>query len=223
MELEFRKYDGSTAALNPRIERCGGQYIMKLNEQNCDYFLLLSRIPGGRVDLREEAIQNMLVDKKDLFPAVENETLVENVLFSCIEWSDYRVNDYAINLSSRIAEYTIIGCREEQGRLIIFVPDEEVSCTVSVSLTVSYHISQVTVETSRRPFGKERSQQAVYEITFDNIPNYQDGGIIYHLDGVQWDFPITRKMLENGRFYIETGCGVPRFSAKVSGLVLKQL
>ena len=53
MELEFRRYDGSTAALNPRVERQGERFVIKLDEQNCDYFLVLSRTPGGRVDLQD--------------------------------------------------------------------------------------------------------------------------------------------------------------------------
>lgn len=223
MEIEFHRYDGGTVALNPRIERNGGQFVMKLDEQNCDYFLLLSRTPGGRVDLQDENMKRALVGKKDLFPSVQNEILTENVMFSCIEWSDYRVNDYAIDLSNRIAEYTIIGCKEEQGRLIVFVPDADVNCTASVSLTVSYRISQVQGEPSRRLFSKNVPQQAVYVIEFDSIPNYQDGGIIYHLEGLSWDYPVTRGMIEKGKFYINAGHGMPKFSAAISGLELRQL
>lgn len=222
MELEFRSYDGSTAALNPRVERHGEQFVMKLDERNCDYFLLLSKILGGRVDLQDERIQNALASKQDLFPSVQNETLTENVMFSCIEWSDYRVNNYAINLSGAIAEYTIIGCKEEQDKLIVFVPDEDVNCTANVSLTVSYRISQMQGEPSRRLFAKKVPQQAVYVIEFDSIPNYQDGGIIYRLEGLPWDYPITREMIEKRKFYIAAGHGSPRFSATVSGLELKQ-
>lgn len=223
MELEFCKYDGSTTAINPRIERCGEQLIMKLNEQNCDYFLLFSKTPEGRVDLRNEIIQKALMEKKDFLLSARNEILTENVIFSCIEWSDYRVNNYAVNLSNRIAEHTIIGCREEQGRIIIFMPDDDMSCTASVSLTVPYRISQVTGKISRRPFAKNVSPQTFFAVEFDVIADYQDGGIIYNLDEVEWDYPITRKMLENGRFYIEAGHGMPRFSATVSGLELRKL
>ncbi len=222
MELEFRKYDGSTVALNPRIERRGEALTMKLNEQNCDYFLLFSKMPGGSVDLQDKDIQNALMDRKDLFPAVQDETLTENVRFSCIEWSDYRVNDYAIHLSGRIAEYTVIGCRQDRDRLIIFVPDEGVSCTVSVSLPVSYHIYQAASENSRSPFARNVPQQAYFAVEFDKIPNYQDGGIIYRLDGIPWDYPVTGEMLARDRFFIEAGHGMPRFSATVSGLELKQ-
>lgn len=223
MEFEFRKYDGSTTAINPRIERRGEQFTMKLNEQNCDYFLLLSRIPGGRVDLQDESIQKALVEKKAFFPSAQDETLMENIMFSYIEWSDYRVNDYAIDLSSRIAEYTIAGCRQEQDSLIIFIPDGNMSCCASVSLTISYRVTQVTGKVSHRPFRRDVPQQSVFVVEFDDIANYQDGGIIYHLDGIEWNYPITRKMLENGRFYIEAGHGVPRFSTTVSGLELRQL
>ena len=223
MELEFRRYDGSTAALNPRVERQGERFVIKLDEQNCDYFLVLSRTPGGRVDLQDENIQNALASKKDLFPLVQNEILTEHVMCSCIEWSDYRVNDYAIELSGRIAEYTIIGCKEEQGKLIVFVPDEEVNCSARVSLTVSYRISMVQGDTGRRFFTKNVPRQAVYAVEFDPIPNYQDGGIIYHLEGLPWDYPITREMIERGKFYIAIGRGMPSFSAVVSGLELKQL
>lgn len=222
MKLAFRRYDGSTAALNPRVERHGEQFVMKFDEQNCDYFLLFSKIPGGRVDLQDERMQNALTAKKDLFPSVQNEALTENIMFSCIEWSDYRVNDYAIDLSGKIAEYTVIGCKEEQDKLIIFVPDEELNCTASVSLTVTYRISQVQGEPSRRFFAKKVPQQAVYVIEFDPIPNYQDGGIIYRLEGLPWEYPITREMIEKGEFYIAAGHGSPSFSATVSGLELKQ-
>lgn len=222
MEFEFRKYDGSTTAINPRIERRGEQLAMKLNEQNCDYFLLLSGIPGGCIDLEDEIIQKALAEKKDFFPAARDETLMENVMFSYIEWSDYRVNDYAINLSGRIAEYTIIGCRQEQDKLIIFIPDDNMSCTASVSLTVSYRITQVMGKVSHSPFRKDEPLQTFFAVEFDNIANYQDGGIIYNLDGIGWNYPITRKMLENGKFYIEAGCGMPRFSTTILGLELRQ-
>ena len=222
MELEFQKYDGSTAALNPRIERRGGQLVMKLDERNCNYFLLLSKTPGGRVDLQDESIRNALEEKKELFPAVWNEPLTEDITFSCIEWSDYRVNDYAIELSSRIAEYTLIGCREEQGTLILFAPDEDMNCTARVSLTVSYHISQAAGETPRHFFARKVPQQSVYVVEFDPIPDYQDGGIIYHLNGLPWDYPVTREMIEKRKFYIDAGCGMPRFSAAIAGLELKQ-
>lgn len=223
MELEFCKYDGTTAALNPRIERRGEQFTMKLNEQNCDYFLLLSKTPGGRVDLREEAIQAALLGKKGLFPDARDERLAENITFSCVEYSDYRVNECAINLPAGIAEYTVAGCREEQGRLLIFLPEEGMSCTASVSLIVSYRISRVSEEAPRRFFGKAEPQKAFFAVEIDSVPNYQDGGIIYQLDGLEWDYPITCEMLENGRFYIEAGYGMPKFLAAVSGLELKQI
>lgn len=223
MELEFREYDGTTAALNPRIERRGEQLTMKLNEQNCDYFLLLSRTSGGCVDLQEEAIQDALLEKKHLFPDAEEERLKGDIVFSCIEYSDYRVNEYAINLPDRIAEYTIAGCREQHGRLIVFLPKEDMSCTASVSLTVTYRVSRISEEAPRRFFGREAPQKAFFAVEMDLVPNYQDGGIIYRLDGLDWNYPITRAMLENGKFYIEAGYGMPKFSAVVSGLELKQL
>ena len=223
MELEFRKYDGTTVALNPRIERRGEQLTMKLNEQNCDYFLLLSRAPGGCVDLQEKGIQAALLEKKNLFPDVRDERLQGHITVSCIEYSDYRVNECAIDLPDRIAEYTVAGCREEQGRLIIFLPEEGMSCTASVSLTVTYHISRASKEAPRRLFGKQEPQKAFFAVEMGPVPNYPDGGIVYQLDGLKWNYPITCEMLENGRFYIEAGYGMPKFSAAVSGLELKQI
>lgn len=223
MELEFHKYDGSTAALNPRIERRGEQFAMKLDECNCDYFILFCRSPSGRVDLKDKSIQNALEKKKDLFPEVKDEFLMENVMFSCIKWRDYRANDYAMDLYDRIGEYTVIGCKEESDRMIIFVPDESVSCTARVLLTVSYRISEKVVRASQHLFGRRVQPQNVYVVEFFPISNYQDGGIVYNLKDMPWNYPITRKMIEKGRFYIDAGCGEPRFSATVSGLELKQL
>lgn len=223
MEFEFRKYDGSTTAINPRVERRGEQLTMKLNEQNCDYFLVLSRTPGGCVDLQDESIQKALVEKKNLFPGAQSEPLMANVTFSYIEWSDYRVNDYAIDLSNRIAEYTIVGCRQERDCLIIFIPDGNMSCTARVSLTISYRVTRVETKASRRLFKKDVPQQSFFAVEFDKVADYQDGGIIYNLDGLEWNYPITRKMLENGKFYIDSGRGMPRFSTTILGLELKQL
>lgn len=223
MELEFRKYDGSTTAINPRIEKRGEQFIMKLNERDCEYFLLLSRTPGGKVDLNEPDIQNALAAIKKSLLNMQNERLTEEIRVSCIEWSDYRANDYAIDLSAQIAEYTVIACKEEENKLIVFIPDEDISCTASVSLTVSYRINRVGNEkTAWRPFAKDVPKRSFYAVEFDEIPNYQDGGIIYNFDGVRWDYPITKEMIENGKFYIDAEYGTPRFSAKISGLELKQ-
>lgn len=223
MELEFRKYDGTTAALNPRVEKRGEQLMMKLNEKNCDYFLLFSNGQGGRVNLQEAEIQAALQEKKNLFPDVKDERLQGNITFSCIEYSDYRVNDNAIDLPDRIVEYTVTGCREEQGRLIVFIPEEDTSCTASVSLTVAYRIFQVSLEPPKRFFSKEEPQKPFFAVEMEQVPNYQDGGIIYQLDGLEWKYPITGEMLENGRFYIEAGYGMPRFSTTVPGLELKQI
>lgn len=222
MEIEFREYDGSTVALNPRIEHRGGRLTMKLNEQNCDYFLLFSRMPGGRVDLHEEEVQQAIVKAGELLPDVHDKYVTNEISFSCIEWSDYRVNDYAIELSNKIAEYTIAGCRDENGRLVVYIPDEDISCTASVSLTVSYRISQINGVTARRLFGKEMPQQSFYAVEFDNIPDYQDGGIVFTFDGNEMEYPITAEMIEKGRVFIETGCGKPIFSTKICGLELQQ-
>lgn len=222
MELEFRDYDGDTVALNPRIERRGEQLIMKLNEQNCDYFLILSQTPGGRVDLHDMQLQEALVQKKDLLPAVQDEPLTEETAFSCIEWSDYRVNDYAIDLSNRIAEYAVFGCREEEGRLVVFLPEEGMSCWAGVSLTVSYRIVQISGDASRRHFAKSTVQQPFYAVEFDDIPNYQDGGIAYSFEGLPWKYPVTREMLGEKQLYIEAGYGIPRFFTTISGLELKK-
>lgn len=223
MEIEFRKYDGSTTAINPRIEKRGEQFIMKLNEHNCEYFLLLSRTPAGKVDLNDSDIQNALAAIKNTLLEAQNERLTEEIFVSCINWSDYRANDYTIDLSARIAEYTVIACREEDSKLIVFIPDEDISCTARVSLTVSYRIYRVENEKkSWRPFVKEVPKQSFYVVEFDEIPNYRDGGIVYNFDGVLWDYPITAKMIENGKFYIDAECGMPKFFAKILGLELIQ-
>lgn len=223
MELEFREYDGSIAALNPRIERSGDQLMMKLNEHGCDYFLVLSRIPGGYVDLHDMQIREELLKKQDFLPTVQDEPLTEEIAFSCVEWSDYRVNDYAIDLPNRIAEYTVVGCREEEGRLVVFMPEEGMSCSAKVSLTVSYRLVMISGEVSRRPFAKAAMQQSFYVAEFDDIPNYQDGEIVYTLEGSQWKYPITREMLGKKKLFIEAGCGIPKFSTAVSGLELKKV
>ena len=63
MEIEFRKYDGTTVAMNPRIEKRGNQFIMKLNEQDCEYFLVFSKVPSGKVNLEDAALQKALLEK----------------------------------------------------------------------------------------------------------------------------------------------------------------
>lgn len=223
MELEFREYDGSTVVLNPRVERSGDKNIMKFNEKNCDYFLLFSTTSENSMNLRDDMIQDAVRSKGNLLPDVRDMVLMEDVAFSCIEWSDYKVNDCALDLPDRAAEYMVIGCREENGRLAVYIPDDDMNCMARVSLTVSYRISQIAGESSRRLFAKKVPQKSYFVVEFDDIPDYRDGGIIYRLDGLDWDYPITRKMLENGKFYIEAGYGTPRFMTVAAGLELRQL
>lgn len=222
MNIKFMEYDGSTVAINPRIEHRGEQLTMKLNEQNCDYFLVFSRISGGKVDLSDSQLQDALMSVGEQIVGAKDLHLTGEIVFSCVEWSDYRVNDYAIELSNRIAEYTVTGCRADGDIFRIYVPSDDVSCTVSVSLTVTYRISQISGETVKRPFGKDLPQQSFFVVEFEDISNYQDGEIVYTFEGQEQEFPITKSMLENGRFFIEAGMGCPYFSTTVSGLELQQ-
>ncbi|WP_026522519.1 hypothetical protein [Butyrivibrio sp. VCB2001] len=223
MDIEFRQYDGTATAKNPRIERRGEVFTLKFDEKDCEYFLLISRVPSGKVDLNNPDIQKALIDKKDRLINASNERLTEGTYFSLIEWSEYRVNDYAIDLPSQIAEYTLFGCNEENGKYIIYIPNDEMSCTASIALTVGYRITQVSDGGGApRFFGKKEPNRMYYAVEFDQIPNYQDGSIVYRFDDDKWSYPVTGKLIENGKFYIDGAAGMPRFFSMVSGLELRK-
>lgn len=225
MEIEFREHDSLTVAQNPRIERLGNQRIIKLNEKNCDYFLVLERTPGGYTDLSNLSIQQEILNIRDLFPNVTNVSLADGVTLSCIDEVDYKINDYggdSICIPNKIAEFTVVGCREENGKFVICIPDDEISCTARVSLTATYRISQVNGDIVHRSFGKDVRQQSFYVVEFEDIPNYQDGGIVFKFEGNDLEYPITEGMIEKGRIFIETGYGIPIFLTKVAGLEIQQ-
>ena len=225
MEIEFREHDGVTVAQNPRIEKLGSQRIIKLNEKNCDYFLVIAKTPGGYVDLSDSLIQNKIMAFKDSFPNVTDIRITDGVTLYCVDEVDYKINDFggdSICIPNKIAEFTVVGCREENGVFVICIPEEGISCTARVSLTATYRITQVSGETSRRPFGKDLQQQSFFSIEFDDIPNYQDGGIVFKFEGTETEYPITAEMIEKGRVFIEAGYGRPIFSTKIAGLELQQ-
>lgn len=226
MELEFREYDGSCYALNPQIERRADQLIMKLDEQSCTHFLLFSRTPNGIVDLNDSGLQEQLLKNQGTLLDAMDEPLLEDVAVSCISYRDYRMNDYAVNLPQRIAEYTVIGCRlakqEAPEKLRVFIPQPQMSYSANVSLTVSYRISPYSSEDSRIIPGKRAAAQMLCVVEFDDIPSYQDGEIIYKIEGIPYKFPITRDMVGGKKLYINTAMGMPKFETTVSGLVLKQ-
>lgn len=223
MELKFQEYDGSCYALSPRIERRANQLIMKLDEKSCTHFLLFSRMPNGSVDLNDAELQKQLIDKQETLLDAADEPLLEGIAVSCVSYRDYRMNDYAVNLPQRITEYTVIGCqlakREFPEKLRVFIPQPQMSCSANVSLTVSYRVSPYFGEDSR---GKRIAPQMLCVAMFDDIPNYQEGGIIYRIEGIPYEFPITRDMVGGKKLYINTAMGMPKFETTVSGLVLKQ-
>lgn len=225
MEIEFREHDSITVAQNPRIERLGNQRIIKLNEKNCDYFLVLAKTPGGYADLTDVSLQQGILRFKDSFPDVTDARVADGVTLSCVDEVDYKINDYggnSIGIPNKIAEFTVIGCREENGKLVICIPDADISCTARVSLTTTYRINQVGGESGHKPFGKDMPQQTFFLVEFEEIPNYQDGGIVYKFEGNELEYPITKEMVETGRFYIESGYGRPLFVTKVAGLEIQQ-
>lgn len=225
MELEFRDYDGSCFALNPRIERRADQLVMKLDEQSCTHFLLFSRTPNGIVDLNDPALQGQLRNNQGLLLEAIDEPLSEDVAVSCISYRNYRMNDYAINLPQRIAEYTVVGCRlakqESPEKLRVFIPQPQMSYSANVSLTVHYRVSPCSGEDGRLISGKRAAGQPFCVVEFDDIPNYQDGGIVYRIEGIPYKFPITRAMVGGKRLYIDAAMGIPQFETTVSGLSLK--
>lgn len=226
MELEFRDYDGSCYALNPRIERRADQLVMKLDEQSCTHFLLFSRTPNGIVDLSDSELREQLLKSREALLDAVDKPLSEDIAVSCISYRDYRMNDYAVNLPQRIAEYTVMGCRlarqESPEKLRVFIPQPQMSCSANVSLTVSYRISPYSGEDGRMIPGKRAAAQMLCAVEFDDIPNYQDGGIIYRIEGIPYQFPITREMVGGKKLYIDTAMGMPKFETTVSGLVLRQ-
>lgn len=225
MDIEFREHDGITIAQNPRIERLGNQRIIKLNEKNCDYFLVLAKTPGGYVDLRDPSIQQGVLGLKDLFPNVMDIRIADGVTVSCVDEVDYKINDYggdSICIPNKIAEFTVVGCREENGVFVVCIPEDGISCTARVSLTVTYRITQVSGETAHRPFGNDLTRQTFFSVEFDDIPNYQDGGIVFRFEDNEMEYPITSEMIEHGRVFIEAGCGRPIFSSRIAGLELQQ-
>lgn len=226
MELEFREYDGSCYALSPRIERRADQLIMKLEEQSCTHFLLFSRTPNGIVDLSKPELQERLLKSQETLLDAVDEPLLEDVAVSCVSYRDYRMNDYAVNLPQRIAEYTVIGCRlakhESPEKLRVFIPQPQMRYSANVSLTVSYRLSPYSGEDSRTIPGKRTAARMLCVVEFDEIPNYQDGGIIYRIEGVPYKFPITRDMVGGKKLYIDAAMGMPKFETTVSGLILRQ-
>ncbi len=225
MDLEFREHDSITLAQNPRIERVGNQRIIKLNEKNCDYFLVIARTPGGYSDLSDTSLQEKIMKLKDYFPGVSDMRVAEGITLSCVDEVDYKINDYggdSICIPNRIAEFTVVGCREENGRLVICIPEKGVSCTARVIITATYRISRVNVEIAHRPFGRAELQQSFYVVEFDNIPDYQDGGIVYKFEGSEIEYPITSGMIEQGQIFIETGYGNPIFFTKITGLEIQR-
>ena len=225
MEIEFREHDGATVAQNPRIEKLGNQRIIKLNEKNCDYFLVIAKTPGGYVDLRDPLIQNGILTFKDSFPSVSEARIADGVTLSCVDEVDYKINDYggdSICIPNKIAEFTLVGCREENGVFVVCIPDDGISCTARVSLTATYRIAQVCGDTSHKPFGKNVQQQSFFSIEFNDIPNYQDGGIIIRFEGAEMEYPVTAGMIEQGRIFIEAGYGRPILLSKTAGLELQQ-
>lgn len=226
MEIEFREHENITVAQNPRIERIGNQCVIKLNEKNCDYFLVLAKTPGGRVDLSNPSIQQEILKFQGSFPEVTDIKLDGGISLSCVDEVDYKINDFGGNsicIPNKIAEFTVVGCREENGKFLISIPDEGVSCTARVSLTATYRIRQINGEVAHRPFGKDAPQQSFFVVEFDDIPNYHDGGIVFTFDGRDLEYPITSEMIEQGRIYIETGYGIPTFSTRVDGLEIQQV
>lgn len=226
MELEFREYDGSCFALNPRIERRADQLIMKLDEQSCTHFLLFSQTPNGTVDLNVPSLQEQLINNKDALLDATDEPLSDDIAVSCISYKNYRMNDYAINLPQRIAEYTVVGCKlaklEEPQRLRIFIPQPQMSFSANVSLTAYYRVSPYAGDESRIIQGKHGINQPLCVVEFDDIPNYQDGGIVYRIEGIPYAFPITRDMVGGKKIYIDASSGLPKFETTVSGLVIKK-
>ena len=230
MEIEFRKYDGTTVAMNPNIVKIGDKFKMKFFQQDCDYFLLFSQIPGGKVDINRADLQKALIDNKDLLPDAKKEKLMDGIYFSCYEYSDYKVNGDSLDLESKISEYTIVGCKEEiddetkKAKMIVFIPDDTVSCTAVVSLIVSYSVSLVQPESTKGFwFKKAKVSQPYYKVTFGSIPSYQDGGIIYKIGDYPWEFPITDEMIQNGVFYLDSSVGEPRFYTKITGIELRRV
>ena len=225
MVLEFCENDGNTVVLNPRIIKKGNRFSMELTEKNCDLFLVIAKVPGGKVDLKDPEIQDALQRNARVFPDVTDLNILENIYVSCIKWSNYRINDYALDLSSRIAEYTVFACKEleNENKIQIFVQDEDAACSAYVSLTVNYRLTKVSTEEKKKFFGSSRPAQIYYKIEFDEIQDYQDGSIVYTFNDSSLKYPVTGEMIKAGKAFIESGRGEPVFLSNASGLELKRL
>ena len=226
MDIKFQEYDGSCFALNPRIERRADQLIMKLDEQSCTHFLLFSRTPSGKVDLNDKNLQEQLTKISDTLIDLQDEPLSDDIAVSCVSFRNYRMNNYAVDLPQRIAEYTVIGCRlnrhEDPEKLMVYIPQPQMSFSANVSLTVRYRMTPYDGDGSKIIPGKRTEQKSLYLVEFDDIPNYQNGGIVYRIEGLPYQFPITREMVGGKKLFIDISAGMPRFETTVSGLVLKQ-
>lgn len=219
MEIQFQEYDGSFYALNPRIVRESNQLTMKLDEQSCTHFLLFSRVPAGAADLSDPETQALLRAMADRLLDAEDELLTEDTTVRCVSYRDYRMNNYAVELPGRIAEYTVYGCRflRSQETLCVALPQRQMCRSAIVSITVSYRLDFLSGTE-----GKYGRQRPCYAARFEKVPSYPDGGVVYTLDDLPFQFPITREMLGE-TVYIDAGRGAPKFQTTVSGLNLKKI
>lgn len=224
MDIQFREYDGSFFALNPRIERRVNQLVIELDEQACTHFLILSHAPGTTADLRDPQLQEALRSRGEALLEADREALTEEITVSCVSYRNYRMNEKAIKIPYQITEYMIFGCRllrnQEPEVFRVALPQEQMHFSTCVSFTVSYRLQLWNAEKSAA--GK-RGGRSFYIAEFEEVPDYQDGGIVYTLEGLPFSFPITKAMLGGQKLYIDAGRGMPKFQTTISGLSLRKI
>ena len=227
MDVYFREYTSNAYALNPRIERNANQLRLKFDEENCSHFLLFSHTPEEKVDLHNPHLQELLSKMSDGLLREEKQAVTNTISVQCVKYKDYRIrNDYSIPLKDSIAGYTIFGCQMmrqyEPEQFHVIMPQEHMNNSITVSVSVPYRISYFP-DNEGAHGANRRGGQAYYLVQFEDVPNYQDGGVVYTLDNIPVSFPITRQMLGGKKLYIDGGKGAPKFRTTVSGLVLKKI
>ena len=168
-------------------------------EKNCrpDYVLIVQTPFSSMIDISD--IINTIIDSN--INIVIDKIIPVSSEISCkiTSVSQGIRGVYSVNVMP--ANYTVYGCKNENGVLTVF-QEENInrnSCKVSAIIEYKVEDNPISVSTGRL-FRKTETKYNFSKITVFENKNYTDGALFYTFDKCELKFPIGKKMMDTPFF-----------------------